>query len=89
MDIRILLGKTIRNYRISLGYSQEQCADMIGIDRTYLGGVERGERNISIVNLHKISLGMGIPMSEMFKKIEDQIQKQQIGYNTEEKWVHE
>ena len=51
-----ILGQRIRQSRKSLGISQEELALSAGIDRSYMGQVERGERNISIVSLCKISL---------------------------------
>lgn len=55
MDVRIRFGRTLRSRRTKLGtklgVSQEEFADLCDLDRTYVGGIERGERNISLVNL--------------------------------------
>lgn len=45
------LGANIRRYRTSLGISQEELADQCGLHRTYVGSVERGERNVSLENI--------------------------------------
>jgi transcriptional regulator with XRE-family HTH domain len=55
VDVRIRFGKAIRNRREKLGVSQEEFADMCELDRTYVGGVERGERNLSLINIEKIA----------------------------------
>lgn len=66
MDIRVRVGKRIRELRQSKGLSQEAFALKIGLDRTYVASVEKGRRNISIVNLEKIWNGLGITPIEFF-----------------------
>ena len=66
MDIRILVGKRIRELRNNLHISQEDLADLAGLDRTYITSVERGNRNISIINLEKIITALNITLSEFF-----------------------
>ena len=63
------LGNKIRHYRNGLGISQEKFALQIGMDRTYFASVESGKRNIAIVNIKKISDGLGISLSELFEGI--------------------
>ena len=48
------------------GLSQEGLALICELDRTYIGGVERGERNISLINIHKIAIAFGINPKELF-----------------------
>ena len=60
------LGKRIRELRQQTGLSQEKFSLKIGMDRTYFASVEAGKRNISIVNIKKISDGLGITLSELF-----------------------
>ncbi|MBO4436379.1 MAG: helix-turn-helix transcriptional regulator [Fibrobacter sp.] len=67
--IQIRLGQRIREHRNLLGLSQEKFALLIGMDRTYLASVETGNRNISIVNLEKISKGLNISLSQLFENI--------------------
>ncbi|WCN10719.1 helix-turn-helix domain-containing protein [Marinomonas mediterranea] len=59
-DIKIECGKLVRRFRQDKGWSQEELAEASGLDRTYIGGVERGERNISIVNLDKIAIALEV-----------------------------
>ena len=63
-------GETIRRLRQERGMSQEAFADHCSLDRTYIGGVERGERNVSFVNIHKIAQALDIPVSDLFTQIE-------------------
>ena len=62
-----LLGEAIRHVRESLGYSQEDLADKSGLHRTYIGGVERGERNVGYINLQKISKALDIDISSLLR----------------------
>ena len=59
------LGKVIREKRKVLGYSQEAFASECGVHRTYMGAVERGERNISLMNIVRISNRFGILPSQL------------------------
>lgn len=68
-DIRIRFGKAVRARRERLQVSQETFADMCGLDRTYVGGVERGERNLSLVNIQKVARAFNVSLSELFRGI--------------------
>lgn len=56
----------MRELRKAAGYSQEDFALEIGLDRTYMGGVERGERNVAVLNLRKIAAGLGVSVGDLF-----------------------
>ncbi|HKZ41762.1 MAG TPA: helix-turn-helix transcriptional regulator, partial [Candidatus Hodarchaeales archaeon] len=60
MSILKTIGENVRSYRKKLGVSQEELGDMAGLDRTYVGGVERGERNISALNIEKLAKALKI-----------------------------
>ena len=66
MDIKQAVGKRLRELRNKLGVSQEELANMAGLDRTYITSVERGKRNISIVNIEKIVKVLNVSLSEFF-----------------------
>ncbi len=66
MDRRIAFGKRLKATRNSLGYSQERLAELAGLHRTYVGGVERGERNISLINIWQVADALGIDPSALF-----------------------
>ena len=69
-------GSRVRAEREKREISQEELADRAGIHRTYLGGVERGERNIGLLNILRIARALDIPASELFSSITDPHQKQ-------------
>lgn len=60
------LGSRIRELRIKKGLSQEKLSFECDLDRTYIGSVERGERNIAAINLKKISKALNISISNLF-----------------------
>ena len=60
-------GIRIRTLRKARGLSQEARADLAGLDRSYVGGIERGERNVSLVNIKKLSDALGISVEELFR----------------------
>jgi transcriptional regulator with XRE-family HTH domain len=64
-------GKAMQKYRHELGVSQEKLALMCGIHRTYIGSVERGERNISIQNMIRIAEALGVPLSKLILEMEN------------------
>lgn len=59
-------GERVRELRKQKELSQEALALVCELDRTYIGGVERGERNISLVNIYKIAAALGVPVKELF-----------------------
>lgn len=61
------IGKTVRAKRMELGYSQEELADICGLHRTYIGGIERGERNITISSLEGIAIGLNCKITELLE----------------------
>lgn len=61
------IGKRIRNIRKENLISQEKLASKAGLDRTYIGAIERGQRNVSILSLEKIAKALGTSISNFFK----------------------
>lgn len=68
-DIAKSIGQRIRNYRIQQGLSQEKLAEFSGCHPTYIGQLERGEKNATIESIEKISLALDIPLSKLFEKL--------------------
>jgi transcriptional regulator with XRE-family HTH domain len=68
-DVRIRFGKALRHHRHKLNVSQEEFADMCGLDRTYIGGIERGERNVALVNIEKIALALRVSLAQLFRNV--------------------
>lgn len=67
MDGKALVGWNLRRIRVSAGVSQEQLAVDAGVDRTYVGRVERGVENPSVGNLDKLAHALGVPIIELFR----------------------
>lgn len=61
------LGDVIRQRRLKLGFSQEALADASGIDRSHMGKIERGERNVTFLNLLKIADAIGLRPSDLLR----------------------
>lgn len=69
LDIRIRFGRAIRRIREEQGINQEEAAERCGLHRTYYSGVERGVRNLSLVNVEKISKGLKTSLPDLFKRV--------------------
>jgi transcriptional regulator with XRE-family HTH domain len=67
VKIQRQFGARVRTLRKQKGLSQEALALACQLDRTYIGGVERGERNISLLNIHRISDALGVAPAELLK----------------------
>ncbi|MBU2740751.1 helix-turn-helix domain-containing protein [Acidithiobacillus albertensis] len=59
-------GEAVRKVRTAIGLTQEELADRSGLDRSYIGGVERGERNPTLTVIEKIAEGLGVTLAELF-----------------------
>jgi transcriptional regulator with XRE-family HTH domain len=64
------LGSAVRELRTDRRLSQEQLAHLSGLDRSYVGGIERGERNPSYANLRKLADALGVPSSALLERAE-------------------
>jgi transcriptional regulator with XRE-family HTH domain len=69
-DIRERFGYAVKLRREELGLTQEDLADKASIHRTYLSDVERGTRNVSLVNIERLASGLAISLSELFRIVE-------------------
>ncbi len=70
MDIRKKFGKRIKELRQSKNLSQEALAHLAELDRTYIPSIEKGERNVSIEVIQKLSVAFGIKISELLKGLD-------------------
>lgn len=68
--LSIWIGSRIRHFRLERALSQEELAGICELHRTYIGSCERGEKNITINNLYKISKALGVSLSDFFSGIE-------------------
>ena len=69
MDIKEKIGLRIRQLRHEQNISQEAFADICELDRTYISSIEKGRRNVSIVNLEKIANALNINLSTLFNDL--------------------
>ena len=68
-DIAKILGQRIRSRRTAKGWSQEKLAELSGCHHTYIGQIERGEKNATIESIEKISTALGVSLSSLFEKL--------------------
>lgn len=67
--IRTEIGQRIRNYRIQQGLSQEALAENSGLHPTYIGQIERGEKNATLESVEKVAKGLSVPLGRLFENI--------------------
>ena len=68
-ELTKIIGQRVRNYRTEKGLSQEKLAELSGCHPTYIGQVERGEKNATLDSIEKIASAMGVSLSKLFEKI--------------------
>ena len=68
--IFIRYGQIVRELRLSKNFSQETLADLCGLHRTYISDVELGKRNVSLENIEKIAKALGVSLTQVFERIE-------------------
>lgn len=71
MDIIKQFGQIIRDLRKEKGLTQEELGELADLHFSYIGGIERGERNISLLNIYKLCNALEISMAEVFQKIDN------------------
>lgn len=70
MSILADFGNRLKALRTERGLTQEKLAELSGLHRTYVGAVERGERNISLKNLNSLAVALDISMADLLKDVE-------------------
>lgn len=63
-----IFAANIRRHRLALGLSQEELAELAGVHRTYVGMLERGEKNVTIYNIERVAKALGVPPDTLLKK---------------------
>jgi len=74
-DPRVALGRAVHRQRIVLGMSQEDFADQVGLDRTYVSGIERGIRNPTLLVLLRLAQVLKIPVSRLLEPDQDRSER--------------
>lgn len=69
MDIKAKVGNKIKQVREKSNLSQKDLAYAADLDRSYIASVESGQRNISIINLEKIAIALGVTLSDLFNEL--------------------
>jgi len=69
LDIRIRFGRAIRRIREEQRINQEEAAERCGLHRTYYSGIERGVRNVSLVNIEKVAKGLKTSLPKLFERV--------------------
>jgi transcriptional regulator with XRE-family HTH domain len=64
-EVLVRFGARLRKVRVAKGISQERLAELAGLHRTYVSSVERGSRNISLLNIDKLAVALGVPMARL------------------------
>jgi transcriptional regulator with XRE-family HTH domain len=65
-----IFGKRVRKLRKARGLSQEELAEIAELHRNYIGGIERGERNVALLNILRLAQALGVSLSELLEGIE-------------------
>lgn len=68
-SLKLAFGKSIRALRESRGYSQEELAERAGLHRNYVGGIERGERNVGLENIGKLAKALAVRTRDLFESL--------------------
>lgn len=68
-DIAKVIGQRIRNRRTAKGLSQEKLSELVGCHPTYIGQIERGEKNATVESIERIATALDVPLSELFEKL--------------------
>ncbi|MEC1376496.1 helix-turn-helix transcriptional regulator [Heyndrickxia oleronia] len=71
--VKTQFGLTVRKLRLSKNISQEKFAEIVGLHRTYISEVERGIRNVTLINVVKIAEGLEVKTSELFREMEREL----------------
>ena len=66
-----VLGRNLRAYRVERGLSQEDFAELLGVHRTYMGGVERGERNLTLQSVERMAIHLKVSALDLLRPDKD------------------
>lgn len=78
-DIIMRFGKRVKFYRMKQKLSQEKLAELSGLHTTYIGQVERGEKNCTLETAEKIAGGLGVPLTDLIADVPEEVSKKLSG----------
>jgi transcriptional regulator with XRE-family HTH domain len=70
ISVLVAFGAAVRRLRTARGLSQEGLAELAGVHRTYVGGIERGERNVSLLSIDRLAVALSVPPSALMAEAE-------------------
>ena len=70
-SLQRILADNLKRVRAERGYSQEKLAEIVDLHRTYISGIERGTRNVSLRNIEKIAQALDLPVMDLLTESED------------------
>ena len=73
-ELLTAFGSAVRALRLERGWSQEEFADRVGLHRTYVGDVERGERNIGLLNISRIAAALGVSLAALMADVDPAVE---------------
>lgn len=68
-DVRQLVGNSVKRLRKAAGITQAELADLVGVDRAYISGLEQGNRNPTVVSLWHVARALGVPVRSLFDDV--------------------
>jgi transcriptional regulator with XRE-family HTH domain len=68
-DPRVVFGRRVRQFRLERQLSQEKLAELANLHRNYVGGIERGERNVGLVNIVKLAHGLNVRPARLIEPL--------------------
>lgn len=77
--LRAAFGRRVREVRLAREISQEELAHRSGLDRSYVGQVERGERNLTLESIYKLAEGLGVPIAELVSELNEALDLEPSG----------
>jgi len=66
-QLQVIVGTKVREHRVRLGLSQEKLAEQLGFHRTYVGSIERGERNLTLSSVEQLAARLGVEPLELLQ----------------------
>lgn len=75
LQLQQAFGRVIKRIRLEKGISQERLAELVELHRTYISDIERGGRNVSLVNIYRIAEGLNVKSTELFQGMEEELDR--------------